>query len=98
AGHFSYLGDATIGRGTNIGAGTVTCNYDGETKHRTIIGDGVFVGSDSMLIAPIELGDGSATGAGAVVTRSVPPGMRAVGVPARVIGPIQRDAVEETEG
>ncbi len=98
AGHFSYLGDATIGRGTNIGAGTITCNYDGETKHRTIIGDGVFVGSDSMLIAPIELGDGSATGAGAVVTRSVPPGMRAVGVPARVIGPIQRDAVEETEG
>ncbi|HLT21678.1 MAG TPA: DapH/DapD/GlmU-related protein, partial [Thermomicrobiales bacterium] len=85
-GHFSYLGDATLGAGVNVGAGTITCNYDGERKHRTVIGDGVFLGSDTMLVAPVELGAGSQTGAGSVVTKSVPPGKTVVGVPARQIG------------
>lgn len=82
-GHFSYIGDATLGINVNIGAGTVTCNFDGKKKHRTTIGDNVFIGSDSMLVAPVSIGDGSATGAGAVVTRDVPPDSLAVGVPAR---------------
>ena len=81
--HFSYLGDAEVGARVNIGAGSITCNYDGEHKHRTIIGDDTFVGSDSMLIAPVELGPGARTGAGSVVTRDVPPGATVVGVPAR---------------
>jgi bifunctional UDP-N-acetylglucosamine pyrophosphorylase/glucosamine-1-phosphate N-acetyltransferase len=83
-GHFSYLGDATVGAGANIGAGTITCNYDGRRKHRTIIGQGAFIGSDTMLVAPVEIGEGATTGAGAVVTRDVPPGSVAYGVPARV--------------
>lgn len=86
-GHFSYLGDAEIGRGVNIGAGTITCNYDGRQKHMTRIGDGAFIGSDTMLIAPVEVGEGSRTGAGSVVNRSVPDGRTVAGVPARVIGP-----------
>ncbi len=85
-GHFSYLGDAEVGPGANIGAGTITCNYDGVTKHRTIIGAGAFIGSDTMLIAPVEIGAGAQTGAGAVVRHPVPAGKVAVGVPARVIG------------
>jgi len=83
-GHFSYLGDATVGAEANIGAGTITCNYDGERKHRTIIGREAFIGSDSMLIAPVEIGDGAKTGAGSVVTHDVPAGGMAYGVPARV--------------
>ncbi len=83
-GHFSYLGDATVGAEANIGAGTITCNYDGERKHRTIIGRDAFIGSDSMLIAPVEIGDGAKTGAGSVVTHDVPAGGVAYGVPARV--------------
>lgn len=83
-GHMSYLGDATVGAGANIGAGTITCNYDGKQKHRTIIGDGAFIGSDTMLVAPVEIGEGARTGAGSVVTRDVPPGSLAYGVPARV--------------
>lgn len=84
-GHFSYIGDATIGAETNIGAGTITCNYDGKNKHRTEIGEGVFIGSDTMLVAPLRLGAGARTGAGAVVTKDIPAHSLAVGVPARVI-------------
>jgi bifunctional UDP-N-acetylglucosamine pyrophosphorylase/glucosamine-1-phosphate N-acetyltransferase len=82
--HMSYLGDAEVGADTNVGAGTITANYDGVAKHRTTIGEGVFLGVDTMLRAPITLGDGARTGAGAVVTHDVPPGALVVGVPARV--------------
>jgi len=85
-GHFSYLGDAEVGAGANIGAGTITCNYDGEQKHTTVIEEGAFIGSDTMLVAPVRVGKGAKTGAGAVVTRDVPPGAVAYGVPARVQG------------
>jgi bifunctional UDP-N-acetylglucosamine pyrophosphorylase/glucosamine-1-phosphate N-acetyltransferase len=83
--HMSYLGDAVVGTGVNIGAGTVTCNFDGRLKHRTVIGDHAFIGSDTMLIAPVTVGEGAVTGAGSVVKRDIPPGGVAVGVPARVI-------------
>jgi bifunctional UDP-N-acetylglucosamine pyrophosphorylase/glucosamine-1-phosphate N-acetyltransferase len=83
--HMSYLGDATVGERVNIGAGTITCNYDGKNKHQTIIEDGAFIGSDSMLIAPVIIGRDAMTGAGSVVKRDVPPRGVAVGVPARVI-------------
>ena len=84
-GHVSYLGDAEVGAGANIGAGTITCNYDGEEKHPTSIGAGAFVGSDTMLVAPVRLGDGARTGAGSVVTRDVAAGQTVVGVPARPV-------------
>jgi bifunctional UDP-N-acetylglucosamine pyrophosphorylase/glucosamine-1-phosphate N-acetyltransferase len=71
--HLTYLGDATIGKHTNIGAGTITCNYDGERKHRTVIGDGVFVGSHATLIAPVTIGDGAYIAAGSPITDDVPP-------------------------
>jgi bifunctional UDP-N-acetylglucosamine pyrophosphorylase/glucosamine-1-phosphate N-acetyltransferase len=85
ASHLSYLGDAIIGQDSNIGAGTITCNYDGENKNPTVIGQGVFIGSNSSLVAPISIGDGALTGAGAVVIRDVPPGHRVVGNPARAL-------------
>jgi len=84
-GHFSYIGNAEIGEHTNIGAGTITCNYDGVNKHKTKIGENVFIGSDTMLVAPVELGDQSRTGAGSVVTKNVPENTLVVGVPARAI-------------
>ncbi len=84
ASHLSYLGDATIGEKTNIGAGTITCNYDGKNKHATIIGDRVKIGSDTMLVAPVRVGSGSVTGAGSVVTKDVPPDSLVVGAPAKV--------------
>jgi bifunctional UDP-N-acetylglucosamine pyrophosphorylase/glucosamine-1-phosphate N-acetyltransferase len=85
--HVSYLGDADVGAGTNVGAGTITANWDGVTKHRTTIGERVFLGVDTMLRAPVTLGDDSKTGAGAVVTKDVPAGKLAVGVPARIREP-----------
>ncbi len=84
-GHFSYIGDATIAEQVNIGAGTITCNFDGEKKNHTVIGAGVFIGSDTMLVAPVKLGDGARTGAGSVITKDVPEHTLAVGVPARAI-------------
>jgi bifunctional UDP-N-acetylglucosamine pyrophosphorylase/glucosamine-1-phosphate N-acetyltransferase len=89
-GHFSYIGNATIGANTNIGAGTITANYDGEKKNPTEIGEDVFIGSDTMLIAPLKLGDGARTGAGAVVTKNVPEDTLVVGMPARAIRKVER--------
>jgi bifunctional UDP-N-acetylglucosamine pyrophosphorylase / glucosamine-1-phosphate N-acetyltransferase len=83
-GHFSYLGDATIGADVNIGCGTITCNFDGEHKHPTIVEDGAFIGSDTMLVAPLHVGAGARTGAGSVVTHDVPADTVVYGVPARV--------------
>jgi bifunctional UDP-N-acetylglucosamine pyrophosphorylase/glucosamine-1-phosphate N-acetyltransferase len=85
--HMSYLGDAEIGPGANIGAGAITANYDGTRKHRTTIGSGAFIGVDTMLVAPVSVGDAARTGAGAVVTHDVPAGKLAVGVPARIREP-----------
>jgi len=89
-GHFSYIGNATIGAKTNIGAGTITCNYDGEKKHPTEIGEDAFIGSDTMLVAPLKLGDRARTGAGAVVTKNIPDDSLAVGMPARVIRKLEK--------
>lgn len=91
ASHLSYLGDATIGEKTNIGAGTITCNYDGVNKHATIIEDRVKIGSDTMLIAPVRVGSGSITGAGSVVTKDVPPDTLVAGVPAKTIKTLNQD-------
>ena len=85
ANHLAYLGDADIGAGVNIGAGAITCNYDGERKHRTRIGDGVFVGSNATLVAPVELAEGCYVGAGSVITEPVPPDALALGRARQVI-------------
>ncbi len=77
--HLSYIGDATVGKGSNIGAGTITCNYDGERKNPTTIGEGCFVGSDTMFVAPVSLGDRSCTAAGSVITKDVPAESLAIG-------------------
>jgi bifunctional UDP-N-acetylglucosamine pyrophosphorylase/glucosamine-1-phosphate N-acetyltransferase len=92
ASHLTYLGDATIGENTNIGAGTVTCNYDGKNKNATKIGKNVRIGSDTMLVAPVEVGDGAVTGAGSVVTKDVEAGDLVVGVPAQSKKSRKRDA------
>ena len=78
ANHLSYLGDATIGEKVNIGAGTITCNYDGVHKHQTVIEDGAFIGSDTQLIAPVTVGKGAYIGTGTTVRENVPPGALAV--------------------
>ncbi len=96
--HMSYLGDAELGDGTNVGAGTITANWDGTVKNRTTVGRNAFLGVDTMLVAPVEVGDGARTGAGAVVTRNVPPGKLAVGVPARIREPRQRPPAAEADG
>lgn len=82
-GHFSYIGDATVGHNVNIAAGTITCNFDGHAKHETHIGDDVFIGSDTLLVAPVTIGANAQTGAGSVVTKDVSPGTLVYGVPAR---------------
>ena len=74
ANHLTYLGDTTVGAGVNIGAGTITCNYDGVHKHRTVIGDGAFIGSNTSLVAPVSVGAQSTIGAGSVITRDAPEG------------------------
>ena len=89
-GHFSYIGNAKIGRDVNIGAGTITCNYDGERKNLTEIGDEVFLGSDTMLVAPVKIGDRSVTGAGAVVTHDVPEDTLVIGVPAKEVRKLEK--------
>jgi bifunctional UDP-N-acetylglucosamine pyrophosphorylase/glucosamine-1-phosphate N-acetyltransferase len=94
----SYLGDTEVGTGVNIGAGSITANFDGATKHPTTIGDGAFIGVDTMLIAPVAIGEGARTGAGAVVTRDVPPGKLAVGVPARIREPRLKPPAEGGAG
>ena len=80
--HLTYVGDSDVGSHTNIGCGTITCNYDGQNKHRTVIGDNVFIGSNTSLVAPVSVGDGAKTGAGAVITKDVAAGSVVVGVPA----------------
>jgi bifunctional UDP-N-acetylglucosamine pyrophosphorylase/glucosamine-1-phosphate N-acetyltransferase len=89
-GHFSYMGDAIVGADVNIGAGTITCNFDGMRKFSTEIGEGAFIGSDTMLVAPVKVGANAKTGAGAVVTKDIPAGTLAVGVPARVIKELKK--------
>jgi bifunctional UDP-N-acetylglucosamine pyrophosphorylase/glucosamine-1-phosphate N-acetyltransferase len=78
ANHLTYIGDATVGAGANIGAGTITCNYDGAVKHRTEIGKGAFIGSNSSLVAPVKIGDGAYIGSGSVITKDVPSGALAL--------------------
>ena len=102
ANHLAYLGDAEIGRGVNVGAGTITCNWDGQDKHKTIIEDDAYIASDTMLVAPLRIGKRAATGAGAVVRGDVPDDALAVGVPARIIegkgnkmGRVERTETEE---
>ncbi|MGH7727945.1 MAG: bifunctional UDP-N-acetylglucosamine diphosphorylase/glucosamine-1-phosphate N-acetyltransferase GlmU [Vulcanimicrobiaceae bacterium] len=95
AGHLTYLGDSEVGERSNVGAGTITCNFDGERKHRTTIGKDAFIGSNSSLVAPLVIGDGALTGAGSVVTRDVPAGARVAGNPARPLAPKPPDASPE---
>jgi bifunctional UDP-N-acetylglucosamine pyrophosphorylase/glucosamine-1-phosphate N-acetyltransferase len=96
-GHFSYLGDASLGEGVNVGAGTITANYDGHAKHPTVVGDQAFIGSDSVLVAPLRIGAGARTGAGAVVTRDVADGTTVVGVPARPMTVRRPAPVDDSE-
>ncbi|MDI7275282.1 MAG: bifunctional UDP-N-acetylglucosamine diphosphorylase/glucosamine-1-phosphate N-acetyltransferase GlmU [Anaerolineae bacterium] len=93
-GHFSYVGDATVEANANIGAGTVTCNYDGEEKHATQIGEGAFIGGGAMLVAPLVIGPGAKIGAGSVVTHDVPANTLVYGVPARVRGALRDERIE----
>ena len=87
ANHLSYIGDATIGAGSNIGAGTITCNYDGVMKHHTEIGRGAFIGSNTMLVAPVRVGNDAMTGSGSVITTDVPDGALALGRAPQVVKP-----------
>ena len=93
--HLSYVGDTEIGEEANLGAGTITANYDGKNKHRTTIKDGVFTGINTNLIAPVTIGENAYLGAGSVVNKDIPPGKLAVGMPARVIGDASEKVPEE---
>jgi len=84
-GHFSYIGDAIIGKNVNVGAGTITCNYDGLSKHSTVIGNYAFIGSNTMIVAPVVIGDNAITGTGSIVNKNVPEGAKAIGAPIRII-------------
>lgn len=97
-GHFSYIGDARIGKNVNIGAGTITCNFDGKNKFKTEIGDDVFIGSDTMLVAPVKIGKGAKTGAGAVVTHDVKDDTLVVGVPAKPLSKKDEKKSEKKSG
>ncbi|HMJ08654.1 MAG TPA: bifunctional UDP-N-acetylglucosamine diphosphorylase/glucosamine-1-phosphate N-acetyltransferase GlmU [Pyrinomonadaceae bacterium] len=97
ANHLAYLGDATVGEETNIGAGTITCNYDGKNKNPTQIGNNVRIGSDTMLVAPVTVGDGAVTGAGSVVIENVPADTLVAGVPAKIKKSLKQDAAESPE-
>ena len=98
--HLSYVGDATIGRGTNIGAGTIFANYDGQRKHRTTVGDGAKTGSNNTFVAPVSIGDGAMTGGGTVVREDVPPGALAVssGPQRNIEGHAERRAATAASG
>ena len=85
ANHLTYLGDAEVGPGVNFGAGTITCNYDGKNKFRTVIGEGCFIGSNTALVAPVSVGDGALVGAGSVIVEDVPAGKLALGRGRQVI-------------
>jgi len=85
AGHLTYIGDAEIGEEVNIGAGTITCNYDGKRKHRTVIGDRAFIGSNTALVAPVEIGEDAIIGAGSTITADVPPRTLGLGRARQVI-------------
>ncbi|HVG33101.1 MAG TPA: bifunctional UDP-N-acetylglucosamine diphosphorylase/glucosamine-1-phosphate N-acetyltransferase GlmU [Pyrinomonadaceae bacterium] len=95
--HLTYLGDAVVGERTNIGAGTITCNYDGKDKHQTVIEDEVKIGSDTMLVAPVRVGTGAVTAAGAVVTKDVPPDSLVAGVPAVIKKRLTKPSVDQEE-
>ncbi len=95
--HFSYLGDATVGEHVNIAAGTITSNFDGKQKHRTDIGAGAFIGCDTILVAPVTVGEHAYTGAGAVVTHDVPPHALVVGIPAHVRRIMEASETSEVE-
>ncbi len=97
-GHFSYLGDAVVGENVNIGAGTIACNYDGVQKHKTVIHEDAFIGSGTMLVAPVEIGAGARIGAGSVVTHDVPAGAVAYGVPARIKQPNSAEGEQRGSG
>jgi bifunctional UDP-N-acetylglucosamine pyrophosphorylase/glucosamine-1-phosphate N-acetyltransferase len=97
--HLAYMGDVEVGARANIGAGTITANYDGREKHRTVVGEDARIASNTVLVAPVEVGDGAYTGAGAVVNRDVPPGALAKGVPAEIDeGWAERRAARDEEG
>lgn len=98
ANHLTYLGDAEVGAATNIGAGTITCNYDGHAKHRTIIGSNVFVGSDVALVAPVTVGDGANIGAGSIITENVNPNALAIARSRQVEKPGRAEALRQSRG